>query len=96
VLTELLDGAGSGVRPQVTAPVAFALEGLISAGPSAAFPEFPSAWINAMAQSDQPVTVPEGSSNSSSLTDTPACKNRLNDGTDAVPTALTRAMKDPG
>jgi hypothetical protein len=60
VLTALLDGAGAGVRPQVTAPVAFALEGLVGAGPSAAFPEFPSAWVNAMVQSDQPVTVPDG------------------------------------
>lgn len=59
VLTELLDGAGTGVRPQVTAPVAFALEGLVGAGPSSGFPEVPSAWRTAVAQADEPVRVPD-------------------------------------
>jgi hypothetical protein len=44
VLTELLDGAGTAVRgtavrPKVTAPVEFALEGLVGAGQSTGFLE---------------------------------------------------------
>ncbi|MFD7311085.1 hypothetical protein [Promicromonospora sp. NPDC059942] len=60
VLTELLDGAGTAVRPQVTAPVAFALEGLVGAGPATGFPEFPRAWVDAVAQSAEHVSVPDG------------------------------------
>ena len=60
VLTELLDGAGAAVRPQVTAPVAFALEGLVGAGPAPGFPELPRAWVDAVSQADKHVTVPDG------------------------------------
>ncbi|MFD7023448.1 hypothetical protein [Promicromonospora sukumoe] len=60
VLTELLDGAGAAVRPQVTAPVAFALEGLVGAGPSDGFPEFPRAWVDAVERDGAHVSVPDG------------------------------------
>ncbi len=60
VLTELLDGAGAAVRPQVTAPVAFALEGLVGAGPSTGFPELPPAWVDAVSLADEHVTIPDG------------------------------------
>jgi hypothetical protein len=61
MLTELLDGAGTAVRPQVTAPpVAFALGGLVGAGPSIGFPEAPRAWVDALARADEHVTVPDG------------------------------------
>ncbi|GAA2220744.1 hypothetical protein GCM10010413_10180 [Promicromonospora sukumoe] len=60
VLTELLDGAGAAVRPQVTAPVALALEGLVGAGPSTGFPEFPRAWVDAVERVDAQVSVPDG------------------------------------
>ncbi|MGW2094246.1 hypothetical protein [Promicromonospora sukumoe] len=60
VLTELLDGAGTAVRPQVTAPVTFALEGLVGAGPSAGFPEFPRAWVDAVERAEESVSVPDG------------------------------------
>ncbi|MBL0888904.1 hypothetical protein [Myceligenerans indicum] len=60
VLTELLDGAGAAGRPQVTAPVAFALEGLVGDGPSTGFPEYPRAWVDAVAEADEQVSVPDG------------------------------------
>jgi hypothetical protein len=60
VLTELLEGAGTAVRPQVTAPFAFALEGLVGDGPSNGFPEYPRAWVDAVVQSDEHVSVPDG------------------------------------
>ncbi|WP_454857650.1 hypothetical protein [Promicromonospora soli] len=60
VLTELLNGAGTGVHPQVTAPVAFALEGIVGGGPSTEFPEVPRAWVNAAAEADERLTVPDG------------------------------------
>ena len=59
-LTELLDGAGSAVRPQVTAPVAFAIEGLVGDGPATGFPEAPGAWLDAARlASDESVGIPD-------------------------------------
>lgn len=43
----LLVGAGSGVWPTVNAPVAFALECVMGAGPTTAFPEIPRVWVEA-------------------------------------------------
>ncbi|MEV0897073.1 hypothetical protein [Actinoplanes sp. NPDC049802] len=56
---DLLDGAGVNVRPQVTAPVAFAIEGILGNGP-ASFPDAPTAWIAAAQGHGQGVSVPEG------------------------------------
>ncbi|MFC7532480.1 hypothetical protein [Actinoplanes sp. GCM10030250] len=56
---ELLDGAGVNVRPQVSAPVAFAIEAILGNGP-ASFPDAPTAWIAAVQDHDQGVSVPEG------------------------------------
>ncbi|MGZ0146128.1 hypothetical protein ACXJJ3_03580 [Kribbella sp. WER1] len=43
-LVELLNGAGTDVRPAATGPVAFALEGHLGNGPRTPFPELPAAW----------------------------------------------------
>ncbi|WP_166380668.1 hypothetical protein [Catellatospora methionotrophica] len=53
---ELLDGAGADVRPQVSAPVAFAIEGILGNGP-ASFPDLPAAWIAAVQEHGQSVPV---------------------------------------
>ena len=58
-LTDLLNGAGSNVRPQVTAPVAFALEGKLGVGPSIPFPEVPALWQSTAAQSHQALRLPD-------------------------------------
>ncbi|WP_285100670.1 hypothetical protein [Promicromonospora sp. MEB111] len=44
----------------MTAPVAFALEGLVGAGPSTGFPELPPAWVDAVSLADEHVTIPDG------------------------------------
>ena len=52
----LLVAAG---RPQVTAPVAFALEGKLGVGPSIPFPEVPALWQSTAAQSHQALRLPD-------------------------------------
>jgi len=60
VFVDLLQGAGAGVRPQVTGPVAFAVEGLVGGGPAVAFPEVPSPWRDAAKAAAEPLTIPDG------------------------------------
>lgn len=60
VFVDLLSGAGVNVRPQVNAPVAFALEGVMGEGPGSDFPMMPSAWQEAASASVEPLTVPDG------------------------------------
>jgi hypothetical protein len=57
---DLLEGAGANVRPQVTGPVAFAIEGLLGAGPTIPFPEIPSSWRDAAMTAAEPLSVPDG------------------------------------
>ena len=56
---DLLDGAGADVRPQVSAPVAFAVEGILGNGP-VSFPDAPAAWTAAVQGHDRAVSVPDG------------------------------------
>ncbi|WP_159805183.1 hypothetical protein [Cellulomonas citrea] len=58
-LVGLLDGAGSDVRPLVTKPIAFAIEGYLADGPQVPFPEVPRAWVDALAGSESPVSIPD-------------------------------------
>jgi hypothetical protein len=59
VFRELLEGAGADVRPEVSAPFAFALECLLGSGPDTAFPEMPKAWQEAARLALGPVDVPD-------------------------------------
>ena len=59
VFVELLGGAGRNVRPAVTDPVACALECVLGAGPSIAFPLGPAAWQQAAAQHESGLAVPD-------------------------------------
>ena len=56
---ELLQGAGAEVKPDVTAPVAFALECVLGDGPSERFPELPRAWQEAAAAYGGGLSVPD-------------------------------------
>ena len=58
-LVGLLDGAGSNVRPLVSRPIAFAIEGRLGDGPEVPFPGVPRVWIDAMAGSKSPVGIPD-------------------------------------
>ena len=56
---DLLEGAGSDVRPQVTGPFAFALEAVLGAGPATSFPEGPKAWVQAAQSATEPIEIPD-------------------------------------
>ncbi|HEY3556439.1 MAG TPA: hypothetical protein VGL05_03210 [Kribbella sp.] len=58
-LEDLLNGAGSNVRPQVTAPVAVALEGKLGAGPAIPFPEVPTLWQSTAARAERRLRIPD-------------------------------------
>ncbi|WP_427893597.1 hypothetical protein ACQHIV_11760 [Kribbella sp. GL6] len=57
VLLELLNGAGTNVRPTTTGPVALALEGRLGAGPRGPFPELPTAWRSVVL--NRPLLIPD-------------------------------------
>jgi hypothetical protein len=52
--------SGRELRPAVAGDVAFALEGVVGAGPSIPFPQVPQAWVDAIKDANEPVTVPDG------------------------------------
>ncbi|MGW7687271.1 hypothetical protein ACWGID_41400 [Kribbella sp. NPDC054772] len=56
---DLLTGAGANGRPQVTAPVALALETHLGNGPSSPFPEIPATWQSAAQSAPSPLTIPD-------------------------------------